>query len=162
MLTQPTGMLWAICPLHEFMGNMAMYFGVTAHGCVDGGMGGPLCIPLWWSLKKKAPEAALSDPPWLSDLETSQAELWILSSQIRLAVILSFFFFSFKFFYMTFLTASKWTAWRLEEWEFTLRCILTYTIPLSCLVDVWKRQPSLQTLFMNFIHLQQWSTNTTN
>lgn len=29
-----------------------------------------------------APEAALSDPPWLSDLETSQAELWILSSQI--------------------------------------------------------------------------------
>lgn len=32
--------------------------------------------------RKKAPEAALSDPPWLSDLETSQAELWILSSQI--------------------------------------------------------------------------------
>lgn len=45
--------------------------------------------------KKKAPEAASSDPPWLSDLETSQAALWILSSQIWFTVILSFFFFFF-------------------------------------------------------------------
>lgn len=44
MLNQPTGMLWDMCVLHELMGNLALYFGVIAHGCVDGGMGGPLCI----------------------------------------------------------------------------------------------------------------------
>lgn len=44
MLNQPTGMLWDMCLLHELMGNLALYFGVIAHGCVDGGMGGPLYI----------------------------------------------------------------------------------------------------------------------
>lgn len=91
--------------------------------------------------KEKAPEAALSDPPWLSDLETSQAELWILSSQIWFAVILSFFFlFLFIFLYDVFLTASKWTARRLDGWEFTLRCISSSSVTLSSLVVVWNHQ----------------------
>lgn len=50
MLNQPTGMLWDMCLLHELMGNLALYFGVIAHGCVDGGMGGPLCLA---GVKKK-------------------------------------------------------------------------------------------------------------
>lgn len=121
-----------------------------------------------WKKKKKekAPEAALSDPPWLSDLETSQAELWILSSQIWFAVILSFFFlFLFIFLYDVFLTASKWTARRLDGWEFTLRCISSSSVTLSSLVVVWNHQtqfppaPPKKYTFIIYTDLQQSKAN---
>lgn len=81
-------------PLHALMGNLALYCGVIKRGCVHGGMGGPLFklqLELYPVSKKidlsrkkifPAPAAALADPPWLSDQATSQAELWIVSSQI--------------------------------------------------------------------------------
>lgn len=110
--------------------------------------------------RKKAPEATLSDPPWLSDLETSQAELWILSSQIWFAVILSFFFF-----YMmgVFLTASKWTARSLDGWEFTLRCILSSSVTLSGLLVVWKTQypPPPPQKKSNTLYLYMFATRQT-
>lgn len=147
MLNQPTGMVWDMCLLHELMGNLALYFGVIAHGCVDGGTGGPLCILLAGVLLPQK-QLCLILHGWVIWRQVKQScGFWAVRSDLLLSC---HSFFSY-FFYMTFLTASKWTARRLAGWEFTLRYILSSASPPSKI--------NSQSLFLNLIPSQQCKLN---